>query len=554
MLPNLGRLDLRDRRDREAVTSADSLPDLRANEQLKPDGAVMTPPQPPPPPAPTPVPPVYVVDASLLEEDDPDDDAAYKKILFIRNSDEALLATQRNGKALIKVKRNLAYVDAAYPLNQTMGLRQRDYGAVLRNAIIFDEPPNRYLFSSYGKGDDIWFMRAGPGFEYTFYDEILAEDVRVNVFNALRALRFQFGNRSKHHKHNECGSYNCFEPGVVVHGPDLWQLALRTVLTAAAPPSGGTASGLPDGMVCELPDTVAIRVPMASGADRFSNEKSTQQRDELDLTLRAAAADIAPRVYATFPIKIISEPKGTLAARGYGYVYEDGWTNFGALLNSLPGLHPDPAELRRAEAHIGRKVIALLVNLSQKVGYLLLDVKTLNMVVRRVPDAMDDYDVRMVDFGATFVAKANLYEDTTSESCIFFVNGLLLLNFIMRRHSSSRHIFFDLARMVERIWDEMLFLDDDFCALLHQDGERLFPHEFDPETNLTRTPHPGFQETLRNTFYRMLHKYGPAELINEADWSWAYGTEFVTRYVKLMVQMYEQAHQADQVLQNSQPA
>lgn len=554
MLPNLGRLDLRDR-DHEAVTSADSLPDLRTREELKPDGAVMTPPQPPPPPAPTPVPPVYVVDAFLLEEDDPDSDAVYEKILFIRNTDEAVLATRDNGKTLIKVKRNLAYVDARYRLNQTWALRQGDYGAVLRNAILFDEPPNRYLFSSYGKGDDIWFMRAGPGFEYTFYDEVLAEDVKVNVFNALRALRYRFGNRSKHHKHNECGSFNCFEAGVVVHGQYLWQLALRAVLTAVAPPSDATASGLPDGMICELPDTVAIRVPMAFGADRFSNEKSTEQRDELELTLRAAAADIAPRVYATFPIKIISEPKGTLAARGYGYVYEDGWTSFNALLNSLPRLHPDPAELRRAEAHIGKRVIALLVNLTQKVGYLLLDVKTLNMVVRRVPGSTDDdYDVRMVDFGATFVAKANLYQDTTSESCIFFVNGLLLLNFIMKRHSGSRHIFFDLAMMVARIWDEMLFLKDDFCALLHQDGERQFPHKFDPETNLTRTPQPRFQETLRNVFYRMLHKYGPAGLINEADWSWAYGTEFVTRYVKLMVQSYEQAHQADQMLRDSQPA
>ena len=553
LLPNLGRLTLRNRRDREAVTSADSLPDLRAHEELKPDGAVMTPPQPPPPPAPTPVPPVYVVDTFLLEEDDPNTDPAYEKALLIRNTDEAVLATRPNGRALIKAKRNLAYVDARYQINQTWALRQEDYGAVLRKAIHFDEPPNRYLFSSYGNGDDIWFMRAGPNFEYTFHDEVALADVRVDLFSALRVLRYRFGNRSKHHKHNECGGFNCFEPGVVVYGPADWQLALRAVLTAAAPPSDDLLESRDS---VELPATVAIRVPMASGADRFSTEKSTQQRDELDLTLRAAAADIAPPVYATFPIKIISEPKGTLAARGYGYVYQDGWTSFNAVLKSLPRLHPDPAERRRAEANIGKKVIALLVNLTQKLGYLLLDVKTLNMVVRRVlAGAADDYyDVRMVDFGATFVAKANRYEDTTSESCIFFVNGLLLLNFITNKHSGSRHIFFELAKMVERIWNEMLFLNDDFCALLHQDAERLYPHEFDPETNLTRTPHPGFQETLRNTFYRMLHKYGPADLIDEADWSYAYGTAFVTRYVKLTVQSYEQAHQADQMLQNSQPA
>ena len=341
-----------------------------------------------------------------------------------------------------------------------------------------------------------------------------------------RDLVREFGNRPWYYVHSEgCGSRNCFTAGVKVYGSAHWQFALQTILFATQRSPGGQ----------RLPHTVALRLPKRSSRNRFDWNSTLQRSDELQLTLRAAALGIAPPVHAAFAAKVLSEKTRIVVEHGYGYVFEDGWTEFDRLLSELPQVHADAHELHRARGLIEASVAQLLTDVAQKAGYFLLDVKNINMVGRRVSNATLEYEVRVIDFSPEYVAEANPHANETSRACVFFVNALLFLNQVLGKYSDHVPTFRNLARMVERAWHDMTLSNGSFCTLLDADTGRVY--EALPNwTDLVRVPAGRFQEMLRFTFYRMLQQYGDRDLIIAADT--VDPTRFITRYVRLLVARY----------------
>jgi len=260
-----------------------------------------------------------------------------------------------------------------------------------------------------------------------------------------------------------------------------------------------------------------------------------QHRDELGLTLRAAALDIAPRVCAEFRVDVVSEVTGAVVEHAYGYIFEDGWMEFERLLGTLSHVHTNADDRKRAGEAIGARVEQLLTDVSRKAGYVVLDVKNINMVGRRVPDAALDYEVRMIDFSPEYVANANLHANTTSSACVFFVNALLFLNQVMGKYATHMPLFCNLAVMMERTWDSLELRNGSFCALLDADTERVYK-ELPPWTSLMRVPAGRFHAALRLTFYRVLRQYGDAYLMQDADRPRT--ARFVTRYVRLVAYEY----------------
>ena len=334
----------------------------------------------------------------------------------------------------------------------------------------------------------------------------------------------EFGNRPRAYGNKEgCGSRNCFTASVEVDGPTPWQSELRAILSSAQPAP------------CGLPGAVGLRVPKASNCSRFSLYRTLQHRDELGLTLRAAALDIGPRVCTQFLVDVVSEVTGAVAEHAYGYVFEDGWVEFERVLDTLSRVHTDADNLKRAQEVIGARVEQLLMDVSRRASYLMLDVKNINVVGRRVPDTTFDYEVRMIDFSPEYVADANLHANTTSSTCVFFVNTLLFLNQVMGKYATHMPIFCNLARTMERTWDSLEHRNGSFCNLLDADTERVY-RELPPWTSLMRVPAERFHAALRFTFYRMLQQYGDAYLMQDADRPRT--ARFVTRYVRLVAHEY----------------
>ena len=330
----------------------------------------------------------------------------------------------------------------------------------------------------------------------------------VGVSNASHALyeslAQEFGNKPWSYANKDgCGSRNCFTAGVAL---------------------AGSTTG-----------TVALRVPKASNSSHFSMYRTLQHRDELALTLRAAALDIAPRVCAEFPVDVVSEATGAVVEHAYGYVFEDGWTEFERLLGTLSHVHADTNDRKRAGQVIGARVEQLLADVSRKAGYVMLDIKNINMVGRRVPDAALDYEVRMIDFSPEYVADVNLHANTTSGACVFFVNALLFLNQVMGRYAMHMSLFGNLSMAMERTWNSLELRNGSFCALLDADTERVY-RALPPWTSLERVPAERFHAALRFTFYRMLQQYGDAYVIQDADRPRT--TRFVARYVRLVASEY----------------
>ena len=337
-------------------------------------------------------------------------------------------------------------------------------------------------------------------------------------------LVHEFGNKPRAYGNRKgCGSRNCFAANVTVDGSTHWQSELRAILSSAQPAP------------CGLPDTVSLRVPKASNCSRFSLYWTLQHRDELGLTLRAATLDIAPRVCAEFPVEVVSEATGAVVEHAYGYIFEDGWTEFGRLLDTLPQAHPDADEQRRAADVIEARVVQLLWHVSRTAGYVMLDIKNHNMVGRRVPSAALNYEVRMIDFSPKYVAEANLHGNATPSACVFFINALLFLNQVRGKNASHVSAFCNLATMMARTWDSLEHGSGSFCALLDADTERVY-EELPPWMSLIRVPAERFQWALRLTFYRMLRLYGDADLIQDADRS--HSARFVARYVQLLAYEY----------------
>jgi|SaaInlV_125m_DNA_1040241.scaffolds.fasta_scaffold02680_4 hypothetical protein len=523
LLPNLARLDLR---HREAATSADDLPnDLTANETLDDDG---TPPgkqpklapaapgrtmevsfmgmgkrprrappsiAPPPPPPREAIPIIPVID----EEDDEAIDEGLRKVLKDRAEiDELTTFVDQE-------------VNSEFPLGKVNEVLEGNVNILFDTVLMYDEPPNRYFFSSTGPPAAIRFMRVSKDTLMEFVDPVQKlgdwrSDVRVGVrpFEVLKALRRQFGNQPKikHREAPRCGASNCFFPGLPIDGMEGWQTSIRAIMLSL------DANKWTEG----LPKTVAVRAPMAAQykGGIFAWNFTQNNRDELKFTLRAAQMGIAPPVYAAFPVKIVNQEHGTLSERSHAYVFEDGWTELVDMLYILlPGVHTTPKELQAAKASIAKGVHELIRAVSREANWLQFDIKSANMVTRRVSETTN-YQVRMIDFGATYTAVANKYNGKTRPDCVFFVNGLLFLNTVDAVEQYDNAMHRDLAVDVINTWEQMSREDSGgLCNLLEGDTQRV-PEETASrhKTSLDRVKEERYESMLRFAFYSMLGLYG----------------------------------------------
>ena len=409
MLPNLGRLTLR---HREAATSADdegpldkrggkaALPPIAEGTSSDPD-----PKRPraaanryPPPsksievlPGAKPTPSGEPISApnAFDEADDPETDPQYK----------SLLETHDELKDGLEGLEKRFPLDKAAPLDKSVYENYQDF---FQNVMDVDEPPNRHLFSAYGKGAPIHYLRLGPNSVLTMHDPVFQREVSMPAFRALKLLRDHFGNVPS--STAGCGGSNCFTNKVELYGPHEHQFALRAILFALRP-STTPANG---------ETTVAIRSPALAIVSGYNHNQTTQNRHEVGLTLRAAAVGVAPPVYAVLPMKVVAMAGGTpqLAQRGYAYVFEDGWTDLHVILDTVRAVHTWDNEVNMAYTHIGEAVDQLLTDLAKKTGYLMLDMKLSNLVGRRLLKVHDTmYEMRAIDFSSDFAAEANLRDD-----------------------------------------------------------------------------------------------------------------------------------------------
>ena len=553
MLPNLGRLSLR---HREAATSADDEGPLgkRAGKAVLPpvaeEGSSSSDPDPKrpraaanqyPPPSeeikvlpggkPTPSGNPISEPNTFDEADDPETDPQYKWSL--ENHD-------------MLVEHGLEDFRKRFPLGKAVPLdkaKYENYQDFFQHAMSVDEPPNRHLFCAYGKGAPIHYLRLGPDSVLTMQDPVFQREVSMPAFRALKLLRDHFGNKPSNG--TGCGTWNCFTNKVELYGPHEHQLALRALLFALRP-STTPANGQM---------TVAIRSPALGIVSGYNYAKTTVNRHEVGLTLRAATLDVAPPVYAVIPMKVISMQGGRpqLARRGYTYVFEDGWTDLHVILDQVPAVHKWDNEINMAYTHIGDAVDQLLTDLSKKTGYLMLDMKLSNLVGRQFGAHETMYEMRAIDFSSDFAAEANLRDDArpTSDDCILFVNTLLLLSQIREERPWMMHVFYKSANKMKALWESMTREDGSFCKLLDAD-EESGPAYTEDTDSLMEAPPSTFHAKLRRVFYAFLHRYGDAFVIEQADRNitpLGPTSRFITRYVFLLhrnyTEWYRKEHKLD---------
>ena len=463
--------------------------------------------------------------AVLAEEDDPSTDPGYAHIL-------KTVAKSATTRELIDS------LDQNWPVGHAHNIQRGQYRAAFDDMLTFDEPPHRHIFSSLGQALPIRHLRldrvsplAVPGTSAT---------TELNAFAALLALRMEFANKPvKYGSQEGCGQGNCYRGGVDPRGHEEWQVALRAIMLAVDKDRGHWQGG------AALPKTVAVRAPKATSnrVDVYDWNLGNDARDELGLTLRAAQMGITPPVYATFPVKVVSETRGTLSKRDYGYIVEDGWMDLWSLLHALSRIHTAAEDYKRAQYYVAKSISLLLHKVANVAEFLLMDVKTPNMVARRVGDTLK-YEVLMIDFGALHAADANLDSDVqhTKPECVFFVNAVLLLNMVIKYHSGSVPMFCDLAKEVVNTWKDMQLGKDSFCAMLAADAERVQAKDIpDFGKNLMQLEgRAAFQERLRYNFYLTLDKYGDRQgLLAEADNFALGGGGFINRYVQLLEEKFQ---------------
>lgn len=293
-----------------------------------------------------------------------------------------------------------------------------------------------------------------------------------------------------------CGTYNCVDLDVPA------SKAIKNVIKSIQP-------GTPP------PTEVTVRYPIAlpkeyeySEDDNEINLRMVAELHELFMTLYMSMLRLAPPLYAAVPI-FNRSPSEEVRQFGYVYVTEAGWT-------SLHGFLSDDLDSEQTSA-LAASTLECVRKTSAN-GMLLLDVKTLNMVVRELTDARS-YDVRMIDFGSDFALyTGGIFKGKTLPSCIFFVNGLLLLNDANKMHGGQREVFLPLCVEVVAMWRAMKELDavSGLCAYLYEDtvyAERL---ELDPGEKPERPPidlyliqdEDDLIEHLSTMFYVLLQRYG----------------------------------------------
>jgi len=416
---------------------------------------------------------------------------------------------------------------------------------------VFDEPPYRYLFSSLGLSPTTNLPHAVRFMVLDKHSTLTADDgTTFSAFDALQALRVRFANKPSDYDGTKlCGTSNCFEASVPTNGQEAWSIALRTVLLAI---DAGTHGPKRWQGGATLPTTVSVRAPKASKFEDKSGDNgwvhAKNARDELALTLSAAKKQLCPPVYAAIPVKIFSEPLKTVYSRDVAYVFESGWLNLADLIKNLSGVHQDPDELAEAKKNVVRSTNLILEELSYNKksgsgGWFFMDAKPANMVARRRPNTTE-YEVRFIDFSALWTIDANRHcENLNSSDNVYFINGLLFLNYIEAIHPHRMAMFKPLAESVMDVWYAMDVKDGSLCALLKQDQARVPEEAWPYAVTLSRTKTLSEHHTLlRAAFYRMIDNYGEnGRLLKKADPFTPSGPSFLKRFVDVVEEAYTNA-------------
>lgn len=335
------------------------------------------------------------------------------------------------------------------------------------------------------------------------------QQIQTLVEDVQTAYAFKEGTRET------CGSSNCFFGNIPV--PGIGDLHHNDAVTRAI-------QMFHPGQPNAYPSLVAVRAPAKIDAAFYKKGETfiemSEQVSELFLTLAMAQLGITPPVYAAFPVfkrnDRVEEMSEVDLRRtthfGFAYIGEAGWS-------SLSHEIEKPLSLLQTAAL--STAILECVRTTSNNFVLLFDVKTPNMVVRPKMDGTD-YDVRMIDFGSLFSVNVNRFGEsskvpTTSSDCVFFVNGLLLLNYAYYPHQTRRRVFVELVLEVTATWYAMKELGrlDGFCAFLADD--KIYADGFQRQpgkplefyaTDLMFVEEDKFFEALSRAFYVVLEGYG----------------------------------------------
>ena len=386
------------------------------------------------------------------------------------------------------------------------------------------EPESEWFFSSNGANAQVAALRVGV---LTALGD--ASD-NVDTRDALLALDNRFANKPAGNKPRQgCGTYNCFESSVDLKGAETWQVSLRALLVALNRGSSGEKFALPATVAVRAPkmrtgsSTWAVRTASGLGwvASDWDADGTREERDELMLTLYTAHIGIAPPVLAAFPVEVVHE-NGSAVMNSYAYVTEDGWQDFGTAMKQL---HIDTRRGRDTTRHwssIEDEAIRLL-RLVADHRLALFDIKPGNMVLRQVLASRPTYELRMIDFGASFMAQVNMHaerdDERASSDCVFFINGLLFLNAVLRlglakSEYPSIHMFKRLADEVVDAW-QTIGRGNDFCGLLSKDLR--LRDEWRSMENLQRVSKQAYNDALHSAFYMLLNNYTTMDATEGAD-------------------------------------
>ena len=302
------------------------------------------------------------------------------------------------------------------------------------------------------------------------------------------------------------------------------------------------------------PPRVGVRAPSDKKRVRSLYNHVKRQLNELFLTLEMARVGITPPVYAAVPVfkrgtnftyatVFDSETVhlGMSSNFGFAYIGEAGWENLDIALQKW--------RFPSQQAELAKAVLECVKTTSNNF-VLLMDVKPLNMIAKQTELG---YVVKMIDFDAKFSVNVNRFGTGvelghTSSDCVFFVNGLLLLNSSFYRYREFRNAFADLAIEVAATWYAMKELNklSVFCAYLAQD--RFFAERFPDrgfgkppdleEGALLLLPEDVFLDTLSRTFYNVLYHYGRRdnEHVQVYQYEMSYRDGTITPYVERILE------------------
>ena len=356
-----------------------------------------------------------------------------------------------------------------------------------------------------------------------------------------------------------CGATNCFTPSVDISRTDTETVETATLVRYMI------KTVTPDGVSMDQLSHVALRAPkkyeprkpdlssdLSSGLspelspelspdyDMSAEEKKTppalgikdlienlrEGLHEAFLSLHMAQKGLTAPIYAICPVFQREPRHGSSHAQdwyrptecGFVYITESGWQDLHAFIK----LQEDHKhyEMKR----LGQSIVACLQLASQE-RIIFNDIKPENMIVN------GDGDVRLIDFDTNLTLDIGRVENDTSPDCVFFINGLLLLNSVVKQSQAAGYheglpdgklklVFKDLCTRVNNTWKALRNVmkgeGNNFCWLLAKDktfAYGLTKRQLSKKSwrfQLTESEDE-FWESARAKFYKLIYHYSSKE-------------------------------------------